>query len=138
MVLLLPVGVYRISLFLLFGLRASRLSLLTFSTTRINQSINRRQAKLYAIACALCFFLAQRMDHQGKHSHDPPLKERVTSAQPLHTIAVVAKCPIPGKSKTRLIPLLGQDGSAQLAQAMLSDVLGTLSECVSITYIILE
>ncbi|CAJ1934635.1 unnamed protein product [Cylindrotheca closterium] len=44
-------------------------------------------------------------------------------------IVVVAKCPIPGKSKTRLAPLLGEDGSAKLAKAMLSDVLLTLEHC---------
>mmetsp|Transcript_41834 Transcript_41834/g.100842 ORF Transcript_41834/g.100842 Transcript_41834/m.100842 type:complete len:336 (+) Transcript_41834:153-1160(+) len=44
-------------------------------------------------------------------------------------IVVVAKCPIPGKSKTRLIPLLGKDGSSKLAKAMLSDVLLTLEHC---------
>jgi hypothetical protein len=47
------------------------------------------------------------------------------------SIVVVAKCPIPGKSKTRLIPLLGPEGSVVLAKAMLSDVLTTLTECVS-------
>jgi hypothetical protein len=46
-------------------------------------------------------------------------------------IVVVAKCPIGGKSKTRLIPLLGEDGSANLARCMLSDVLLTLDQCVS-------
>jgi glycosyltransferase A (GT-A) superfamily protein (DUF2064 family) len=47
-------------------------------------------------------------------------------------IVVVAKCPIPGKSKTRLIPLLGKEGSSKLAKAMLSDVLMTLECCVSL------
>ncbi|CAB9524830.1 Uncharacterized protein conserved in bacteria (DUF2064) [Seminavis robusta] len=51
---------------------------------------------------------------------------------PLHTIVVVAKCPIPGKSKTRLIPKLKEEGSAKLAKAMLSDVLITLSECAQL------
>jgi hypothetical protein len=46
-------------------------------------------------------------------------------------IAVIAKCPMAGKSKTRLIPLLGEQGSAALARAMLSDVLTSLSRCVS-------
>ena len=46
-------------------------------------------------------------------------------------IAVIAKCPIPGKSKTRLIPLLGLNGSVNLAKAMLSDILLTLDQCVS-------
>lgn len=41
-------------------------------------------------------------------------------------IIVVAKCPLPGKSKTRLLPLLGEQGSATLAKAMLCDVLATL------------
>ncbi|KAI2506018.1 hypothetical protein MHU86_8429 [Fragilaria crotonensis] len=41
-------------------------------------------------------------------------------------IVVVAKCPLPGTSKTRLIPLLGEDGSANLAKAMLSDILLSL------------
>ncbi|KAL7433412.1 hypothetical protein ACHAXH_005952 [Discostella pseudostelligera] len=44
-------------------------------------------------------------------------------------VVVVAKCPIAGVSKTRLAPLLGDEGAAQLAQAMLSDVLVSLSEC---------
>lgn len=48
------------------------------------------------------------------------------------SIVVVAKCPLPGTSKTRLIPTLGADGAAQLAEAMLADVLTTVSECVSV------
>ena len=51
--------------------------------------------------------------------------------QPGGAIVVVAKCPIPNKSKTRLIPLLGEEGSAKFAQALLSDVLVALSTCVS-------
>jgi glycosyltransferase A (GT-A) superfamily protein (DUF2064 family) len=50
-------------------------------------------------------------------------------------IVVVAKCPVPGKSKTRLIPLLGLSDSATLAKAMLSDVLLTLEKCVSPTIV---
>jgi glycosyltransferase A (GT-A) superfamily protein (DUF2064 family) len=45
------------------------------------------------------------------------------------SIVVVAKCPIRGQSKTRLIPLLGQDGSVALARAMLSDVLLSIDKC---------
>jgi glycosyltransferase A (GT-A) superfamily protein (DUF2064 family) len=41
-------------------------------------------------------------------------------------IVVIAKCPIPGMSKTRLIPLLGETHAASFARAMLSDVLQTL------------
>jgi len=44
-------------------------------------------------------------------------------------IVVFAKCPIPGASKTRLAPLLGPEGAALLAQAMLSDILVSLNEC---------
>jgi hypothetical protein len=46
-------------------------------------------------------------------------------------IVIVAKCPIKGKSKTRLMPLLGEQGSVDLARAMLSDVLLTIEHCVS-------
>jgi glycosyltransferase A (GT-A) superfamily protein (DUF2064 family) len=53
-------------------------------------------------------------------------------------IVVVAKCPVPGKSKTRLIPLLGLCDSATLAKAMLSDVLLTLEKSVSPTMIVLK
>lgn len=45
-------------------------------------------------------------------------------------IVVVSKCPTKGKSKTRLISLLGEEGSVDLAKAMLSDVLLTLHGCV--------
>ncbi len=36
-------------------------------------------------------------------------------------IVIFAKAPVPGQVKTRLIPLLGEAGAAQLAQRMLSD-----------------
>jgi glycosyltransferase A (GT-A) superfamily protein (DUF2064 family) len=42
-------------------------------------------------------------------------------------IVVFAKCPIPGSSKTRLLSLLGTEGSSSLAQAMLSDILTSIS-----------
>jgi glycosyltransferase A (GT-A) superfamily protein (DUF2064 family) len=45
-------------------------------------------------------------------------------------ILLVAKVPTPGKCKTRLIPLLGDVGAATLAQAMLEDVVLTLTHCV--------
>ena len=56
------------------------------------------------------------------------------------SIVVVAKCPIPGKSKTRLIPLLGEEGSVELAKGMLSDVLKSINGCVSYleTYTVLH
>ena len=46
-------------------------------------------------------------------------------------VVVFAKCPIVGASKTRLAPLLGDEGAASLAHAMLSDILIALSDCVS-------
>ena len=49
-----------------------------------------------------------------------------TNSSTRGVVVVVAKCPIPGKSKTRLIPLVGEKGSARLAKAMLSDVLLSL------------
>ncbi|KAG7341206.1 DUF2064 domain containing protein [Nitzschia inconspicua] len=58
----------------------------------------------------------------------PPLPESVSQIL-RGTIVVVAKSPLPGQCKTRLIPLLGHDGSATLAQAMLSDVISTLDKC---------
>ena len=48
------------------------------------------------------------------------------------SIVLVAKCPIPGKSKTRLIPLLGPEGSSALATAMLKDILQNLTNLVRI------
>lgn len=51
-------------------------------------------------------------------------------------IVVFAKCPIAGASKTRLAPMLGEDGAALLARAMLSDILVSLSECVSTIHLL--
>ena len=39
------------------------------------------------------------------------------------TLILVAKFPLPGKSKTRLIPLLGIDGAQAFAFACISDLL---------------
>lgn len=36
---------------------------------------------------------------------------------------VIARAPIPGRTKTRLIPALGEDGAAALSAAMLADVI---------------
>jgi len=47
-------------------------------------------------------------------------------------ILLVAKVPNPGTCKTRLIPLLGEIGSAALAKAMLADVVLTLTHCVRV------
>lgn len=43
------------------------------------------------------------------------------------SIVVVAKCPVPGSSKTSLIPVAGPEGAARIARAALADVLTTLS-----------
>jgi glycosyltransferase A (GT-A) superfamily protein (DUF2064 family) len=53
------------------------------------------------------------------------------------SIAIIAKCPSPGKSKTRLIPLLGEEGSVDLAKSMFADILMTLSSCVSVLLLLL-
>lgn len=39
-------------------------------------------------------------------------------------IVIFAKAPVPGSAKTRLIPLLGEAGTARLAQRMLADTVG--------------
>ena len=52
-------------------------------------------------------------------------------------IVIVAKCPLPGTSKTRLIPMLGEDGSAMLAKAMLSDILQNLVKHMNLHHLIL-
>ena len=59
------------------------------------------------------------------------LKTKMSEIQVRGTIAVFAKCPIAGSSKTRLSSLLGDDGAADLAQAMLSDILCNISNYVS-------
>jgi glycosyltransferase A (GT-A) superfamily protein (DUF2064 family) len=64
------------------------------------------------------------MLHSTPSSSSGSASPQVTGA-----IVVVAKCPIQGKSKTRLIPLLGEQGSVALAKAMLSDVLWTVEAC---------
>lgn len=43
-------------------------------------------------------------------------------------ICVFAKPPVPGKVKTRLIPTLGDEGSALLAAALLEDTLDSISK----------
>jgi rSAM/selenodomain-associated transferase 1 len=45
------------------------------------------------------------------------------------TVAIFAKPPVPGEVKTRLIPVLGADGAAQLAMAFLVDALAVVRIC---------
>jgi rSAM/selenodomain-associated transferase 1 len=44
-------------------------------------------------------------------------------------VCVFAKPPLPGKAKTRLVALLGTEGAASLAAAMLSDVWDAVANC---------
>ena len=39
-------------------------------------------------------------------------------------VVIFAKAPVPGRAKTRLIPLLGEVGAARLAQRMLAETVG--------------
>ena len=41
-------------------------------------------------------------------------------------IGIICKTPIPGKSKTRLLPILGPEGAARLSGCFLSDVAGAI------------
>jgi uncharacterized protein len=43
------------------------------------------------------------------------------------TLVVLAKAPCPGRSKTRLAPVFGSQGAAELARAALEDTLDTVS-----------
>jgi uncharacterized protein len=43
-----------------------------------------------------------------------------------HALVLIAKCPAPGTSKTRLIPAFGEDATFELTKAMLLDVLHNL------------
>jgi len=54
-------------------------------------------------------------------------QDEITQLHEAAAIVVFAKCPIPGSSKTRLAGLLGEHGSAMMAEAMLSDVILSLS-----------
>src|SRR5215218_5030036 len=46
-------------------------------------------------------------------------------ATPEAAVAVLAKAPIPGYAKTRLIPLLGAEGAARLQQKLIDQALAT-------------
>lgn len=50
-------------------------------------------------------------------------KTAIMSANQLHTIALLARAPTPGRSKTRLIPALGANGACEFAKAALTDLL---------------
>lgn len=43
-------------------------------------------------------------------------------------IGIICKTPIPGQSKTRLIPLVGAEGAAELAGCFLRDIAATISD----------
>ena len=42
-------------------------------------------------------------------------------------VAIFARAIVPGKTKTRLVPLLGPDGAAELHRALVSDALGKVA-----------
>lgn len=76
------------------------------------------------------------MNHRKGKKHAPPIhsKNEVENA-----IVIVAKCPLPGTSKTRLAPLFASGSSpgptqscAMVARALLSDVLCTLHGCAEL------
>ena len=83
------------------------------------------------------FSLAERM---GKVQYSSNNKKQEVASMPSSssaaaaaTIVVVAKTPVAGQSKTRLIPALGPGGSAVLAQALLLDVLTTVTAAMSVS-----
>src|SRR5258706_7605665 len=43
------------------------------------------------------------------------------------TLALVARAPVPGRCKTRLVPALGAEGAARLYEAMLGDSFAALA-----------
>jgi rSAM/selenodomain-associated transferase 1 len=47
---------------------------------------------------------------------------------PRRRLVVIAKEPVPGAVKTRLAPLLGADGAARVAAAMLADTVAAMAE----------
>jgi uncharacterized protein len=48
--------------------------------------------------------------------------------RPRDALVVIAKEPVPGAVKTRLAPVLGADGAARLAAAMLADILTVMTQ----------
>ena len=51
----------------------------------------------------------------------PITSERVSSPRPSSAIAIFARLPVPGRTKTRLIPLLGRSGAAGFQAALIAD-----------------
>lgn len=56
-----------------------------------------------------------------------PTIRRSDKSRSIPAVAVFARAPIPGKTKTRLIPALGPDGSAEFHRALLMDTLGKVA-----------
>jgi hypothetical protein len=50
------------------------------------------------------------------------------------TFAIMARAPVPGRCKTRLIPALGEEGAARLHEAMLRDTMGALDRVRADTF----
>ncbi len=57
-----------------------------------------------------------------------PLEAGPKDARPSAAIAVFARTPIPGQTKTRLIPALGPEGAADFHRALVSDTLRKVSK----------
>jgi len=54
------------------------------------------------------------------------------------TVLVLAKAPLPGRSKTRLIPAFGTQGAAALAVAALADTLDAVRSCATDRVLVLD
>ena len=52
--------------------------------------------------------------------------DRSTSAMPFCAMAVMGKASIPGRAKSRLVPLLTADGAAAMNTAFLQDIIANL------------
>ncbi len=58
----------------------------------------------------------------------PQNRTRATRRNPVPAIAVFARAPVAGRAKTRLIPLLGPRGAAELQSALIRDTAGKVDK----------
>lgn len=81
-----------------------------------------------------------RLPHRRNYTHLINIdtgETTIMSANELHTLALLARAPTPGRSKTRLIPALGADGACEFAKAALTDLLhlmATIPSCRRILF----
>jgi rSAM/selenodomain-associated transferase 1 len=78
---------------------------------------------------ALCGSSAQRQTGEFKDHGLAPTRPSAQAA-----LAIFARAPVPGQAKTRLIPLLGARGSAELQQALIYDALAKARRLRSIKH----